>query len=88
MSEQKLKFRNGVSNIPHDDKKYKGGEDAWYASTNLIAMADGVGGWAEQGVDPAIFARQLCKNIGEIFSMKKEMTLKEVLIDSVKFNPH
>lgn len=26
-----------------------------------MAIADGVGGWAESGVDPAIFARRLCK---------------------------
>jgi len=26
-------------------------------------MADGVGGWARQGVDPGIFAKQLCKDI-------------------------
>ena len=56
-----------MGNIPHDDKKWKGGEDAWFESSKLIAMADGVGGWADQGVDPAIFSRQLCKNIGEFF---------------------
>merc|ERR1711957_249119 len=51
-------------------------------------MADGVGGWAAQGVDPAIFARQLCKNIGEFFFKNSLTPLKQVLIDSVKQNPH
>ena len=34
-------------------------------SDNFIAVADGVGGWAESGVDPAIFSRRLCKLIEE-----------------------
>jgi hypothetical protein len=39
-------FRYAAINIPHDDKKHKGGEDAWVASNNLLTVADGVGGWA------------------------------------------
>lgn len=33
--------------IPHPEKVHKGGEDALYVSPKLIAVADGVGGWAE-----------------------------------------
>jgi protein phosphatase PTC7 len=32
--------------IPHPDKVSKGGEDALYANDNILAVADGVGGWA------------------------------------------
>lgn len=52
---------------PHHAKQKKGGEDAACFSDNMIAMADGVGGWAESGVDPAIFARKLCSNIENLF---------------------
>ena len=52
-----LMFVNGVSCIPHDSKKDKGGEDGWAATDNLIVVADGVGGWAEQGVDPGLFSK-------------------------------
>lgn len=45
--------------IPHPEKVSKGGEDACYANENLLAVADGVGGWAEVGVDPAIYSRKL-----------------------------
>ena len=38
-------FVNGVSVIPHPEKAQKGGEDAYYASKRIIAVADGVGGW-------------------------------------------
>ena len=58
-----LSFRGGVANLPHDDKVYKGGEDAFTASEKLIAVADGVGGWARQGVDPGLFSKQLAKDI-------------------------
>ena len=33
--------------IPHPDKVAKGGEDALFTHKNLIAVADGVGGWAD-----------------------------------------
>jgi len=38
----------------------KGGEDAFFVSDTLwgaIGVADGVGGWNEDGVDPALFSR-------------------------------
>lgn len=40
-----LKFRHGNWMIPHPEKKDKGGEDAWMAREDLLAVADGVGGW-------------------------------------------
>jgi protein phosphatase PTC7 len=54
-----ISFR--ISMIPHYKKKAKGGEDAAVLTDRLLALADGVGGWAESGIDPAIFARNLCK---------------------------
>ena len=35
-----------VKNKPHPEKVARGGEDAYYASENLLIVADGVGGWA------------------------------------------
>ena len=86
-----LRFKGGVANIPHDDKVYKGGEDAWTASPRLIAVADGVGGWATKGVDPGLFSKQLTKDIQRLFDESnaegaKKLTLKEVLIEAVKLN--
>jgi len=52
-----MRFVGGVACLPHDDKVHKGGEDAWTASERLIAVADGVGGWAKHGVDPGIFSK-------------------------------
>lgn len=55
------RFNYGSAVIPHPDKKAKGGEDAFYANESILAVADGVGGWAEHGVDPAVYSRKLCE---------------------------
>ena len=47
--------------IPHSDKVYKGGEDAYFVNKNILIVVDGVGGWADSGVDPAIYSKKLCK---------------------------
>ncbi|XP_073022165.1 probable protein phosphatase 2C 26 isoform X1 [Primulina eburnea] len=52
----------GTHLIPHPNKIEKGGEDAFFVSSHgggVIAVADGVSGWAEKDVDPALFSRQL-----------------------------
>jgi protein phosphatase PTC7 len=40
--------------IPHDSKKDKGGEDSYFISADgsVIGIFDGVGGWADSGIDP------------------------------------
>ena len=49
--------------IPHPTKVLKGGEDASTVTKSFIALADGVGGWADSGIDPAKYSKALCKNI-------------------------
>lgn len=43
--------------IPHPEKAARGGEDGFFMSRDgrVLGVADGVGGWAEQGVNPAFF---------------------------------
>nr|GMD14060.1 probable protein phosphatase 2C 26 isoform X1 [Ipomoea batatas] len=51
--------------IPHPNKVEKGGEDAFLVSSyngGVIAVADGVSGWAEQNVNPALFSQELMAN--------------------------
>ena len=80
----RLCFKGGVSNIPHDDKVHKGGEDAFTVSPQLVAVADGVGGWARKGIDPGLFSKQLTKDIQQIFDEHgSTKTLKEILIEAV-----
>ena len=50
--------------LPHPDKRATGGEDASFVGADglSVGVADGVGGWAEQGVDAGIYARLLMSN--------------------------
>ena len=52
--------------IPHASKKAKGGEDACFINSTLLSVADGVGGWSEVGVDPALYSRGLCSAVEKI----------------------
>lgn len=55
----------GTHFFPHPNKIERGGEDAYFVSSygsGVIAVADGVSGWAEQNVDPALFSRELMAN--------------------------
>ncbi len=75
--------------IPHPEKAHKGGEDAYYVSSNILAVADGVGGWADQGIDPGLYSKKLCDLIGNL--SEKEPTKyienpKQLLIDAVEKN--
>lgn len=49
--------------IPHPAKEQRGGEDAFFIATGGVAVgvADGVGGWAEVGVDPGLYSRELMR---------------------------
>jgi protein phosphatase PTC7 len=29
----------------------------------VLAVADGVGGWAEMGIDPGLYSKELCRHI-------------------------
>lgn len=56
-----LKLQTGACCLPHPAKKAKGGEDAYFIAPTCpaIGVADGVGGWADIGVDAGLYAREL-----------------------------
>lgn len=55
----RLLMAAGAAMIPHPAKQDKGGEDAFFIADHCLGVADGVGGWAEIGVDPGLYSRQL-----------------------------
>ena len=65
-------FNLGIYLNPNFEKRKKGGEVAASLADNMLAVADGVGGWITSGVDPAIFARKLCRNIDGLYADKSE----------------
>lgn len=60
---EKLKLLSGSCYLPHPAKEATGGEDAHFISTDehVIGVADGVGGWADLGVDAGLYAKELMK---------------------------
>ncbi|XP_027346125.1 probable protein phosphatase 2C 55 [Abrus precatorius] len=58
---ERLKLFSGACYLPHPDKEDTGGEDAHFICTEeqVIGVADGVGGWADVGVNAGVFAREL-----------------------------
>ncbi len=52
--------RDNTSSLKSNNHKYqrdKGGEDAYFVEDNIIAVADGVGGWESQGVDSGLYSK-------------------------------
>ena len=60
-------FETSSSYLPHPDKVDTNGEDAHMVSAcgRVIAVADGVGGWRDLGVDAGEFSRELMKHAEE-----------------------
>ncbi|CAL9110122.1 unnamed protein product [Musa acuminata var. zebrina] len=59
-SNRALKLLSGSCYLPHPDKEETGGEDAHFLwDEQAIGVADGVGGWANHGVDAGQYSRAL-----------------------------
>jgi hypothetical protein len=67
-----LKLLSGSCCLPHPDKEETGGEDAHFICVDeqAIGVADGVGGWADLGVDSGIYSRELMSN--SVTAIKEE----------------
>lgn len=72
--------------IPHFEKRHKGGEDAFTVSDSMMAVADGVGGWARHGVDPGLFSKRLTTDIQSFYDHGNRRSLKDILINAVAVN--
>ena len=57
-----LFFNFGGTITPKPSKKETGGEDALLASKYLLGIADGVGSWIFQGIDPRDYSYRLLHN--------------------------
>lgn len=64
MSGRTLKLLSGSSYLPHPDKEATGGEDAHFICVDeqVIGVADGVGGWADVGINAGLYSRSLMSN--------------------------
>lgn len=68
-------FKFGANLMPHPEKLYRGGEDAMLASDSLLVVADGVGGWADHGVDPGVYSKQLVSDFKSLYDTDNSQEL-------------
>jgi len=86
---KKIIFNYGVTSLPHVEKRAKGGEDSHCASSEILSVADGVGGWNEVGVDPSLYSNNLCSNIIKFFEESSHsLSIKEIFVKSCKHIEH
>lgn len=62
----------GAFAIPHPKKAFRGGEDAFFCHPRGIGVADGVGGYASENIDPAVYTRNVMKYCLEILKHSTE----------------
>lgn len=67
-----LKLLSGSCCLPHPDKEETGGEDAHFICVDeqAVGVADGVGGWADLGVDAGQYSRELMSH--SVTAIKEE----------------
>ncbi|CAI9103997.1 OLC1v1002599C1 [Oldenlandia corymbosa var. corymbosa] len=66
---EELLLTSGAAVLPYPSKALTGGEDAYFISgKNWLGVADGVGQWSFEGIDPGVYARELMENCKKIVS--------------------
>lgn len=66
-AEKPLRFQIVSISIPHPEKQYKHGEDASFIHRRAFGVYDGVGGWAEEGIDSGLYSKGLAKTTEKRF---------------------
>ena len=54
----------------------------------MVGVCDGVGGWGEVDVCSGKFSKFLAQKMHELFDADPSRSLKDILVDAVKANPH
>lgn len=72
-----------VEMIPHPLKVAKGGEDAFFIGTHegnlALGVADGVGGWGHQGIDPSLVSKGLMLGAKHAFEKLEQLDPVEIM---------
>lgn len=72
----KDKLMSSACVIAHPDKQGRC-EDAYFITSNALGIADGVGGWAQLGIDSGVFARALMTSCRDCLSNEMDELAKE-----------
>eukprot|EP00529_Nitzschia_sp_RCC80_P011211 CAMPEP_0113469622 /NCGR_PEP_ID=MMETSP0014_2-20120614/15997_1 /TAXON_ID=2857 /ORGANISM="Nitzschia sp." /LENGTH=628 /DNA_ID=CAMNT_0000362111 /DNA_START=12 /DNA_END=1898 /DNA_ORIENTATION=+ /assembly_acc=CAM_ASM_000159 len=79
----RVQFVSSTVIIPHDQKIHRGGEDAASTSSNILVVADGVGGWARHGVNPGLFSKALTSRVVELFEQENKKNVQSEDFDDI-----
>ena len=80
--ERHASFHYGSTLIPETEKTKEGKspKDSLYTSSDLLIVADGVGGLSLQGVDSGVFSRELVRNVAnDVRQSPTSLSLKSIL---------
>ena len=89
LSERSLIMDLGSFYIPDKNKSSTKGDDAYFISKHhqTIGLADGVAGWAEQGIDGGEYARQLMDNcVTTLYAEEKEIVYPQIVLEKAYSN--
>ncbi|XP_028121778.1 probable protein phosphatase 2C 71 isoform X2 [Camellia sinensis] len=75
ISTERYFLSSGASLLPHPSKALTGGEDAYYVATQWLGVADGVGQWSLEGINPGVYAQELMENCRKIVSQCNSIPL-------------
>mmetsp|Transcript_3643 Transcript_3643/g.6375 ORF Transcript_3643/g.6375 Transcript_3643/m.6375 type:complete len:390 (+) Transcript_3643:323-1492(+) len=75
-----LRLFAAASSLPHPGKK-NDGEDAYFVTEcgSSLGVSDGVGGWAEIGVDAGMYSRELCDNAARFVTNTGETNPQKII---------
>ncbi len=76
---------SAVCTLPHPSKADTGGEDAFVLGPHMVGVADGVGSWWEEGIDPAAYSRALMyasRTSCSLMKREKELHPQHVLLEA------
>ncbi|OII72334.1 hypothetical protein cand_012840 [Cryptosporidium andersoni] len=83
-----LRLSIGSCYRPHPSKIHYGGEDAHFYDDNIMCIADGVGEWANFGINPRAFADELVAGVNiaatSMFNVIKDKNINNSIKSSVK----
>lgn len=91
-----MRLESAWASLPHPVKAYRGGEDVRMAvnvgQVSLIGVFDGVGGWADHGIDPALYAREMAYVIERELSLQPDICSQHekplvILLETVEHPP-
>ena len=78
-------FQSKTVIIPHDDKRFRGGEDSADSNDFILTVADGVGGWALRGVNPGDYSRDLTHTVVGMAKEDTNRTPHDLIVEACNY---